>query len=101
MGPSAESTIHPCVPDAVVSESVRSALIRAPLPSSEVVEALAAVLDDGRPARMAADPAAVALGLELGLLTSKPVLYLVNTDDPGDAPADVVAHAESQGAQSR
>lgn len=64
------------------------------------IEALAAVLDDGRPARTAADPAAVALGLELGLLTAKPVLYLVNADDPGDPPADVVAHAASQGAQA-
>ncbi len=64
------------------------------------IAALAAVLDDGRPARTAAEPPAVALGLELGLLTAKPVLYLVNTDDLGDPPADVTAHATSQGAHA-
>jgi ribosome-binding ATPase len=65
-----------------------------------IIEALAAVLDDGRPARMAGDEPAVDLATELGLLTAKPVLYLVNTDDPGEPPPELVAHAASQGAQA-
>ncbi len=59
---------------------------------------LAAMLDEGRAARLASDPEAVELAVEMGLMTAKPVLYLVNTDDPGDPPADVVAHAQAQGA---
>lgn len=65
-----------------------------------VLGALAALLDEGRPARSAADSAAVELAVEMGLMTAKPVLYLVNTDDPGDPPADVVAHAQSHGAHA-
>lgn len=64
------------------------------------IDALAAVLDDGRPARTAVDDAARALASGMGLLTAKPVLYLVNTDDPGDPPADVVAYASGVGAQA-
>jgi GTP-binding protein YchF len=64
------------------------------------IATLAAALDEGRPARMAGDPAAVALGLEMGLLTAKPVLYLVNSDDPGEPPTEVAAHAASHGAQA-
>lgn len=65
-----------------------------------VLATLAALLDEGRPARTAADPAAVELALEMGLMTAKPVLYLVNTDDPGEPPADVAAHASAQGAHA-
>jgi hypothetical protein len=36
----------------------------------------------------------------MGLLTAKPTLYLVNTDDPGEPPADVAAYAASRGAQA-
>jgi ribosome-binding ATPase len=36
----------------------------------------------------------------MGLLTAKPVLYLVNTDDPGEPPADVADYAAGQGAQA-
>ena len=64
------------------------------------IATIAAALDEGRPARTITDPAAAALAAEMGLLTAKPVLYLVNTDDPGDPPSDVAAHAASQGAQA-
>jgi GTP-binding protein YchF len=64
------------------------------------IAALAAVLDEGRPARMSDDPAARRLAREMGLLTAKPVLYLVNTDDPDDPPAEVAAHAAANGAQA-
>jgi GTP-binding protein YchF len=62
--------------------------------------ALGAVLDEGRPARSAEDPAARELASEMGLLTAKPVLYLVNTDDPGEAPPDVAAYAAGVGARA-
>jgi GTP-binding protein YchF len=64
------------------------------------IAALGAVLDEGRPARVCDDAAARLLADEMGLLTAKPVLYLVNTDDPGDPPADVAAHAAASGAQA-
>lgn len=78
-----------------VRKGVRAgeATARAELP---LLEAMAAVLDEGLPARMAEGEEALALGLEMGLLTAKPVLYLVNTDDPGPAPEAVVAHAEAR-----
>lgn len=64
------------------------------------LEALAAVLDDGRPARLADDAGARARGEEMGLLSSKPVLYVVNADEPGAPPEEIVAHASANGAQA-
>lgn len=64
------------------------------------IEALATILDEGRAARTLDDPAGRALAHEMGLLTAKPVLYLVNTDDPGDPPQALAAHAEAAGAQA-
>lgn len=64
------------------------------------LEALAAELDAGRPARLCADEHGRALGVEMGLLTAKPVLYLVNTDEPGDPPADLAAYAAARQAQA-
>ncbi len=64
------------------------------------LDVLSAALDAGRPARLADDEAARALGAEMGLLTSKPVLYLANTDEALEPPAALAAHAEAQGAQA-
>jgi GTP-binding protein YchF len=64
------------------------------------LEALAATLDGGRPARLADDAGARALGLSMELLTAKPVLYLANTDEGLTPPEGLVAHAEAQGAQA-
>ena len=64
------------------------------------LEALSAALDAGRPARLADDEAARALGGEMDLLTAKPVLYLANTDEALEPPAALAAHAEAQGAQA-
>jgi GTP-binding protein YchF len=64
------------------------------------LEALSAALDAGRPARRADDEAARALGAEMDLLTAKPVLYLANTDEALEPPAELAAHAEAQGAQA-
>jgi ribosome-binding ATPase len=63
------------------------------------LEAIAAALDAGRPARLV-DDAARAIALEMGLLTAKPVLYIANTDEELQPPAGVAAHAEAQGAQA-
>ena len=65
-----------------------------------LLEHLAAALDAGAPLRMAADEDARALAAEMGLLTAKPVLYVLNTDDPGDPPADLAAYSASRGAQA-
>ncbi len=62
--------------------------------------AIAAWLADGKPVRTIGDEDAIAVATGMGLLTAKPTLYLVNTDDPGDPPADIVAYAEAQGAQA-
>ena len=62
--------------------------------------AIAAWLADGKPVRTIGDDDAIAVATGMGLLTAKPTLYLVNTDDPGDPPADIVAYAEAQGAQA-
>jgi hypothetical protein len=70
---------------------------RAELPA---IEALAAALDDGRPARGVESEAARTLAAEMGLLTAKPVLYLLNTDDPEEPPADLAAHAAAGGAHA-
>jgi GTP-binding protein YchF len=64
------------------------------------LEAIAAALDAGRPARLAGDDAVTAVGLEMGLLTAKPVLYIANTDEELEPPAGLAAHAEAQGAQA-
>ena len=58
-----------------------------------LLERLAGELDAGAPLRISPDAAARALALEMGLLTAKPVLYVLNSDDPGDPPADLAAHA--------
>ena len=63
------------------------------------LELLAAQLDAGAPLRLSGDQDALALGLDMGLLTAKPVLYVVNTDDPGDPPAELVGYAAERGAQ--
>jgi GTP-binding protein YchF len=73
------------------------ATARAEMPA---LEALSATLDTGKPARIAGDEGARALAGELGLLTAKPVLYVVNTDEPGAPPDDVVAHAAAQGGEA-
>lgn len=62
--------------------------------------AIAAWLADGKPVRTMDDEDAIAVATGMGLLTAKPTLYLVNTDDPGDPPADIVAYAQAQGAQA-
>ena len=61
------------------------------------LEALAAALDGGRPARLAVGEEARRLGLGMELLTAKPVLYLANTDEGVAPPEGLVAHAEAQG----
>jgi len=65
-----------------------------------LLEQLAGVLDASTPLRMCPDEDARALALEMGLLTAKPVLYVLNTDDPGDPPADLAAYAASRDAQA-
>jgi ribosome-binding ATPase YchF (GTP1/OBG family) len=65
-----------------------------------VLEALAAVLDAGLPARASDNDDVRALAADLGLLTAKPVLYVVNADEPGPAPEAVAAHAAAQGGQA-
>jgi ribosome-binding ATPase len=65
-----------------------------------LLEGMAAALDAGRPVRLSDDPAAHALGLEMGLLTAKPVLYIANTDEELEPPAGLAAHAAAQGAQA-
>lgn len=64
------------------------------------LEALAADLDAGRPARLTAAEGARELATEMGLLTAKPVLYLVNADDAAPPPEAVVAYAAEAGAQA-
>ncbi len=64
------------------------------------LEELAAALDAGRPARLAGDAAARALGSQMELLTAKPVLYLANTDEGLVPPEGLAAHAEAQGGQA-
>ncbi len=64
------------------------------------LDAIEAWLADGKPVRTIGDDAAIEVATAMGLLTAKPTLYLVNTDDPGEPPADIVAYAEAQGAQA-
>jgi GTP-binding protein YchF len=62
------------------------------------LEALEGALDAGRPARLAEGDATRALGRSMGLLSAKPVLYLANTDDPGEPPPALADHAGAEGA---
>jgi GTP-binding protein YchF len=64
------------------------------------LEAIAAALDAGRPARVVTEDGAPAVALEMGLLTAKPVLYIANTDEELEPPAGLAAHAGAQGAQA-
>lgn len=64
------------------------------------LEALIAWLDGGRPARTCAVADGRELGRALGLLTAKPVLYVVNSDEPGPVPRAVAQHAASQGGEA-
>ncbi|HJZ60600.1 MAG TPA: redox-regulated ATPase YchF [Miltoncostaeaceae bacterium] len=64
------------------------------------LEALETALDAGRPARLAEDEGAREVGRAMGLLSAKPVLYLANTDDPGEPPAVLAGHAAEQGADA-
>jgi GTP-binding protein YchF len=64
-----------------------------------LLDLLATDLDAGTPLRMTADPGARELALDMGLLTAKPVLYVVNTDDPGTPPDDVATYAQAHDAQ--
>lgn len=65
-----------------------------------LLEAVAAVLDAGRPARLVGDDDALAVANGMGLLTAKPVLYIANTDEELQPPPGLAAHAEAQGAQA-
>lgn len=64
------------------------------------LEAIAADLDAGRPARLTEDADARALGAQMGLLTAKPVLYVANTDEELEPPPGLAEHAAAQGAQA-
>ncbi len=64
------------------------------------IAALAAALDEGQPARTVDNEDARALAAQMGLLSAKPVLYLINTDDPGEPPDSLAAHATGQGAHA-
>jgi hypothetical protein len=64
------------------------------------LEAITAQLGAGLPVRTMADDDAIEVARTMGLLTAKPVLYLVNTDDPGDPPVDIAEYAAEQGAQA-
>ncbi|MDX6647552.1 MAG: ribosome-binding ATPase [Miltoncostaeaceae bacterium] len=63
------------------------------------LDALIATLDAGSPARLG-PPEALALGLEMGLLSAKPMLYVANVDEPGAAPPALAEHAAAQGARA-
>lgn len=64
-----------------------------------LLDRLADDLDAGRPLRLAGDDARER-ALEMGLLTAKPVLYVLNCDDPGPAPDDLAAYASERGART-
>ena len=63
------------------------------------LDAVAAVLDAGDPARAVADAKARALAVEMGLLSAKPVLYVANTDEELEPPADLAGYAAARGAK--
>ncbi len=81
-----------------VQKGVRAGDVNAKAEAA-ALEAMTAWLADGKPVRTMSDDTAIAVGTAMGLLTAKPTLYLLNTDDPGDPPADIAAYAQSQGAQ--
>lgn len=64
------------------------------------LERIAATLDAGRPARLVDDEDSLAIALDMGLLTAKPVLYVANTDDSLEPPPGLAEYAEAQGAQA-
>lgn len=64
------------------------------------LDAITAQLAAGLPVRTMADDDALAVARAMGLLTAKPVLYLVNTDDPGEPPVEIAEYAGEQGAQA-
>lgn len=64
------------------------------------LEGVITALDAGTPARAVDDEDAQAAATEMGLLTAKPVLYLANADEGAEPDAALVAHAESQRAQT-
>jgi len=73
------------------------AAARAEMPA---LGAIGASLDAGRPARLLEDAAARSLATEMGLLTAKPVLYVVNADEPGAPADDLAEHAREQGGEA-
>lgn len=64
------------------------------------LEAIAATLDEGHAARAVAGDDARALAVEMGLLSAKPVLYVANTDEELDPPADLAAYAAERSAKA-
>lgn len=64
------------------------------------LERIVAELDAGRPARGVDDETAREVAADMGLLTAKPVLYIANTDEELEPPADLAAYAAAQGAQA-
>ncbi len=64
------------------------------------LDAITDQLAQGLPVRTLDADDARAVARAMGLLTAKPVLYLINTDDPGEPAADVAAYAAAQGAQT-
>ena len=64
-----------------------------------LLDGLAADLDEGTPLRTTSDADARDLALQMGLLTAKPVLYVLNTDDPGLPPDDLAAYVAARDAQ--
>ncbi|WP_217914580.1 redox-regulated ATPase YchF [Miltoncostaea marina] len=72
----------------------------AAIAEAAALERLIEALDAGRPARSVDDEAATAVAADMGLLTAKPVLYIANTDEELEPPADLAAHAAAQGAQA-
>ena len=58
-----------------------------------LLELLVTEIDQGNPLRIVGDAEALALGIGMGLLTAKPVLYVINSDDPGEPLPELVAYA--------
>lgn len=63
------------------------------------LEQIAAALDAGETARSVADEDARARAVEMGLLSAKPVLYVANTDEELEPPADLAEYAAARGAR--
>jgi ribosome-binding ATPase len=63
------------------------------------LEAIAAGLDAGDPARSVADGRARTIAVGMGLLSAKPVLYVANTDEDLEPPPDLAAYALARGAR--